>query len=120
MSKSSVSPHLAQVQDLLNNYAYGGWVSLLQGGLGLEVLQVTQAFSCTASAVLRQSCRVWKSRDQPLTTVSMETLLLNIFYYIKVQHLYIWMDVYLSESNAKRTLRATPYGRHGRWAPCVQ
>lgn len=27
--------HLAQVKDLLNDYAYGGWVCPLKGGLGL-------------------------------------------------------------------------------------
>lgn len=56
--------YLAQVKDLLNDNANGGWVCPLEGGLCLQVLQKLQTLSGTASAVLRQSCRVYKGADQ--------------------------------------------------------
>lgn len=56
ISYVSVS-HLAQVQDLLNNYTNGGWVCLLEGCLGLQVLEELQTLSATTSAILHQSCQ---------------------------------------------------------------
>lgn len=56
--------YLAQVKDLLNDNANGGRVCPLEGGLCLQVLQKLQTLSGTASAVLRQSCGVYKGADQ--------------------------------------------------------
>lgn len=46
------------MKDFLNDDANVGRVCPLEGGLGLQVLKELQTLSGTASAVLRQSCRV--------------------------------------------------------------
>lgn len=48
--------HLTQVEDLLDNHSNGGRVCLLEGGLGLQVLEELQTLSGAASTVLSQSC----------------------------------------------------------------
>lgn len=48
----------------MDDYAYGGWVCPLDGGLGLQILQVLQTLSGTTSAVLCQTYRVKKGSHQ--------------------------------------------------------
>lgn len=64
------------MKDFLDDNSNGSWVCPLEAAPGLEVLQELQALCGTASAVLRQSCKMQRAAHKQLTPFVTNTYLI--------------------------------------------